>query len=447
MKHLTFALILSLTLFITNCSPPKEDDAVVATEGGGGGGGGGGGASDTTASSFSVAAHLTPQSRIATGYDSNSYILDNGSVIHWGYYSDENAAKNTNIVDNLTNPRQVATFGSSANGGRHDCAILTDNTSVCWGENSQSQLGDNTTVDCGVGVNSTTPKFQKTACAVPIFDDATAQGNLKEVATAEKFTIWLDNNGKVYSAGDCDSGRLGVSCSSTDHKIGTTVMTGVKDIDAYKNIACAHKTDDTLHCWGENSSNGITSANSNDVETPLQIAASVNKFDVGSGFVAMVHDNGSVFCTDNFYQNNLCSTRLNYPNIKQIYATGVAGLVFDNGTTISYGYNYQGATANKSGNNPQTQSTPSQGWIREGGSDSLIDNVSHMSTGGNGHLIAVMDNGSLVVVGGNNEGQIGGTASNLTCYWRGTGTTPCPDSSQANDQFIYLNVSPTSVGP
>ena len=115
MKHLTFALILSLTLFITNCSPPKEDDAVVATEGGGGGGGGGGGASDTTASSFSVAAHLTPQSRIATGYDANAYIMDNGSIIHWGYYSDENAAKNTNIVDNLTNPRQVATFGSSAN--------------------------------------------------------------------------------------------------------------------------------------------------------------------------------------------------------------------------------------------------------------------------------------------------------------------------------------------
>ena len=58
-----------------------------------------------------------------------------------------------------------------------------------------------------------------------------------------------------------------------------------------------------------------------------------------------------------------------------------------------------------------------------------------------------MDNGSLVGVGGNNEGQMGGTASNLTCYWQGNAVTPCADSSQTNDVFIYLNVSPTSVGP
>ena len=152
-------------------------------------GGGGGGSS--------VAAYLTPQSRLATGYDANAYIMDNGSVIHWGYQSGQDNAKNTNIVDNLTNPRQVATYGSNAAGGRSDCAIKTDNTSVCWGENSQSQLGDNTTTDCGVGTYSTTPRFQKTACAVPIFDDNTAQGNLKEVGMGEKFTVWLDNNGKV----------------------------------------------------------------------------------------------------------------------------------------------------------------------------------------------------------------------------------------------------------
>jgi len=157
-----------------------------------------------------TAPNLTPQSRLSAGGDTNAYILDNGSVVQWGFGSGANNAKT--IVDNLTNARQVATFGTSGDSyGAHTCVITTDNTSVCWGENSKGQLGDNTTTDCGVG---SSPAFQKTACAVPIFDDSTAQGNLKKVVAGSKATVWLDNNGKVYSAGQCNSGKLGISCSS-----------------------------------------------------------------------------------------------------------------------------------------------------------------------------------------------------------------------------------------
>ena len=362
----------------------------------------------------------------------------------------KNNAKNNNFVNNLTNARQITIYGSSANGGQHACAIKTDNTSVCWGENAKRQLADNTTADCGYGDSSSTPQYQKTACATPIFDDNTAQGNLKEVAAGEKFTVWLDNNGKVYSSGECSGGRLGNGCTDNNTKTATTVMTGVKDIDVQRYIACAHKNDNTLHCWGENSGNQITSAHSNDVQTPLQIATNVSQFDVGAGYVAILYDNNTTFCTDTFYQSRLCSDEFSAytSNIKQIYGSGVVGVVLDNGTQASYGYDYQGAVGDKTGNSPQKIYAPVQGWIQEDGSQSLIDNISYVATGGNGHLLAIMDNGSVVGVGSNNSGQIGGTASNLTCYWQGSANTPCPDaSSGATDVWIYLGLSPTSVSP
>ena len=225
-----------------------------------------------------------------------------------GYLAAANVAKNTLIVDNLT-ARQITIHGSFSNGGTHACVIKTDNTSVCWGENSVGQLGDNTTTDCGAG---SSPTYQKTACTVPIFDDNSAQGNLKKVAAGSKFTLWLDNSGKVYSAGECSSGRLGNGCTDNNTKIATTVMTGVKDIEVANTRSCALKTDNTLHCWGGNSSNNLTFAHNNNVETPLQIGINVNKFAVGGYYVAMIHDNNTVFCTDNWYQDGiaLCNTKL-----------------------------------------------------------------------------------------------------------------------------------------
>ena len=395
-----------------------------------------------------TASMLTPQTRISSGYDANAYILDNGSIVQWGFGSWEHARKTEGIVDNITNATQISIHGGYNNSNKTTtCVITSDNHSVCWGEGSDGQLGDGISTDCGAGVSNT---YQKTACAVPVFDDATAQGNLKKVRVGQKSTFWLDNNGKVYSAGICDSGRLGVSCSS-NHTTAKTVMTGVKDIDVHSSIACAHKNDNTLHCWGENSGNQITDANSNDVETPLQIGTSVKHFATGSGWVAMVHDNNTVFCTDNWKSSisGMCANKFSpHTNIKDVYATaGVTGLLLDNGTHVSFGYDYGGSMADKTGNSPQNNYTVSYGWIQENGSQTIADNITYISGRGNGHLLAIMDNGSVIGVGANNSGQMGGSNSSLTCYWNGSSSSPCADSSQTNDVWIYLGLSPTQVVP
>jgi len=103
--------------------------------------------------------------------------------------------------------------------------------------------------------------------------------------------------------------------------------------------------------------------------------------------------------------------------------------------------------ADKTGGSPATNLTVTHGWIQEDGSQSLTNNITHIDGGGSNHAIGIMDNGSVIGVGSNSQGQLGGTASNLTCYWNGTPTTPCPVSATANDVWIYLNLSPTQVGP
>jgi hypothetical protein len=374
-----------------------------------------------------------------------AYILDNGSVIQWGYYTDEAAARSTKVVDNLTNARQVAIHGTTSTGGVHACVIKTDNTSVCWGENSASQLADNTTTDCGVGVNSTTPKFQKTACAVPIFDDNTAQGNLKQVAAGWKATLWLDNNGKVYSAGECSNGRLGNGCTDNNTNTATTVMTGVKDIDMMNSIACAHKTDNSLWCWGgQNGYNYITSDNTSDIQTPIQVATNVEHFDVGNTFIAMVKSDNSIFCTNSWkHSSALCANKFSsYTAVKDMYASSSAGLLLDNGSQVAYGYDYNGVLATKTGNSPQNNYTVQHGWIHEDGALSQTDNITYIEEG-NSTFFGIMDNGSVVGVGANNNGQMGGTADQLTCYWNGSASTPCADGSQVNDVFIYLGLDPS----
>lgn len=434
--------IILICMLISGCALVGLEEEEKITAGGGSGGG------NTGGSSASVP-NLTPQSRLSAGGDTNAYILDNGSVVQWGYESGANNAKT--IVDNLTNARQVSTFGTSGDSyGAHTCVITTDNTSVCWGENSKGQLGDNTTTHCGVG---SSPAYQKSACAVPIFDDSTAQGNLNKVVAGSRATFWLDNNGKLYSAGQCESGRLGISCGGGNQKTATTVMTGVEDVDMHRGIACALKTDSTLHCWGENSGNDITNDNTSDIQTPIQIATNVKHFDVAGNHVTMVHDNDTVFCTDNWYtkSSNIgkCADKFSsYTNVKRIYATqDVTGLLLDNGSQVSYGVDSSGLLADKSGGSPATNLTVTHGWIQEDGSQSLTNNITHIDGGGSDHAIGIMDNGSVIGVGSNSEGQLGGTASNLTCYWNGTPTTPCPVSATANDVWIYLNLSPTQVGP
>ena len=447
---LLFAIVVGGILTLSSCSPPCDDGNYLgtveecsvtadATSSGGSGGSSGG--------SSSSSSNLTPRNRLASSYYFSQYILDNGSVVEWGV-TNSGTVENYYTVDNLTNAIAVSGYGQSVSDGVHTCAIKADKTAVCWGDNRYGQLGDNTTTDCGTTASATSAA---TACAIPIFDDPTAQGNLKFVEAGKHFTLWLDNNGRVYVHGRCDSGRLGLSCSSTDVLTATTVMTDVKDIQANAGIPlwCAHKNDNSLWCTGTNSGKIINDSSSSTISVPTQIATNVAHFGMNEISVGIVYDNNSVHCTSNFpdlggsyyYCNNVVTTT----NIKQVVGVYRSMMfVLDNGSAWTYGHASNGSFAAGNGN------TNNFGWntvdnttthlYSVNADGTLMTNLDYVTTGGSG-AFGILDNGTLVGVGGNNkyERVPKNQMSNTQCAWNGT-VGAVTQASQTCDRWMTMPI-------
>ena len=392
---------------------------------------------------------LTARNRLDAGYHSTAFIYDNGSAATWGYVPSL-TANSPLIIDNLSRAKAVSVMavGTSA---AHGCAIKDDGTGVCWGRNNYGQLGDNSTTDCGQTANNSTP-IGPTACATPVFDNPLAQGALSIVETAHSMTLWLDNNGTLYSHGYCDSGRLGLSCTDGSNVLTpTTVMTSVKDVQAAQSVAmwCARKTDDTLWCTGENSGNGVTTDNTTDIQTPIQVASNVEHFGLFARTWGVVHDNNTIHCGDNYLNagvpSSVCSQKLaGITNVKQISGNAQnIMLVLDNGSTISYGYNYAGTILHGSGNSPQNDYNISGSIYLDGTS---MDNLSYI-TGGNTHLMGILDNGSVVGGGGNSGREHIPTNyfSSHQCSWRSSGAQDMSGSAQVCDRWIFNPVQPSGL--
>ena len=312
-------------------------------------------------------------------------------------------------MDNLTNARQISVFAMN-NSSVVACAVKNDHTTVCWDQNLYGELGNGGSgwsAHCGNASSTTTAE---TACAVPIFYDNSAQGNINRVAVGYYFPLWLDNKGKVYSAGKCENGVLRTGCTD-NQTTAVTVMTGVKDIKVHprNQIACALKIDNTLHCWGENNSNEITSAHANDIETPLEIATNVAHFGVfGASHstpkctIGFAYDNGTISCTTGWF-----SLR---------------------GTTFTCQNKYAGITK-------FADSTPA-------------NNVSYIAGGsfdsGMSHILGILDNGSVVGVGSNNYYQMVPTnrMSSTICAWQGTVAAITQDAQKC-DRWAILPIGPS----
>ena len=180
-----------------------------------------------------------PVTAIATGGAHSCALAADGTVSCWG--KDDAGQLGNGLVTTSATSTPVTVVGLSGvtaitAGTGHTCALTTDRTVHCWGDNSAGQLGDGTTT------NSATP------VSVVGLSGVTA------ITAGFGHTCALTADQTVHCWGDNYDGQLGDGTKWTNSATPVTVvgLSGVTAITAGYANSCALTRDGTAHCWGNN---------------------------------------------------------------------------------------------------------------------------------------------------------------------------------------------------
>jgi alpha-tubulin suppressor-like RCC1 family protein len=229
--------------------------------------------------------NLSGVAQMIAGDEFACALLTNGTAKCWGLGesgqrgdgSFSTFALNPVNVNSLTGAVAIAaSYG-------HTCALLSNATLKCWGENREGQLGNGTTANPGTAQPVT----------VSGISGATA------VATGAYHTCALLNTGTVRCWGRNHQGQLG-NGTATSSSLPVTVsgLSGVAKISGGGVHTCAVLTDGTMRCWGENVFGQLGTGSTATSYTPVQVAGITNAVDVSVGWrhtCALLAD-GTVRC-------------------------------------------------------------------------------------------------------------------------------------------------------
>jgi alpha-tubulin suppressor-like RCC1 family protein len=321
--------------------------------------------------------------QISAGYEHSCALLSDNSVWCWGRNSfGELGISNTTNRSTIPVKVQFAA-GTSASvkaiaaGTYHSCAVFSDETAQCWGDNEFGELGDGTTTSTSVPVtvmaSATTPQLRLSG--------------IQSISTGGKFTcaVVSDSTSTSGNIAKCwgygSSGQLGTGCSGCKASYPSTVVTntttntllrGVSSVSAGSSHACAVLTGGATYCWGSNVNGRLGNGSTTDSNLPQQV------YDGASTMVA----------TD-------------------VSAGGFSTCALVNSSVRCWGYNYYGQLGSGSNNLQETNSV----------SVTLPDNsnnsVIQISTGDK-HACAVAQSGDIYCWGQGASGQLGRDPSLLS---------------------------------
>jgi len=264
---------------------------------------------------------------LAAGQDHGCALRASGQVRCWGYGGlGQLGYGNTDTIGDDEAPAQAGdvplpgAVASLAAGRSHTCAVLEDGRVACWGANNSGQLGlghtnyigDDETVDAATGivplpglVAEVTAGFEHT-CARLESGDVICWGRQTEgqLGTGEPNAIGDDET--VDTIGPIDLGGSAI------------------DIDAFNNHTCAVLEGGGVRCWGNNGSgqlgNGDETYDSvGDRKTPAEAGVVMLdepavQVETGTSHSCAVLVNGNVRCWGSDYANGVTDDSYAYYN-------------------------------------------------------------------------------------------------------------------------------------
>ena len=190
---------------------------------------------------------LTSVLHISAGEEHMCAVKTDGTVWCWG--NGVSGRLGNNQTGNEASPVQVennSVPGASylpdvtevASGGEFTCALKTDATVWCWGENGSGQLGDGTTSDKSYAVQ------------VGI-DPAGNLTSASAVDAGNAHACVVRNGGEVWCWGNKADGRFGNNTSSgTETMAVQTLFAAARSVHTAEKTTCIIETDGTAQCSG-----------------------------------------------------------------------------------------------------------------------------------------------------------------------------------------------------
>jgi alpha-tubulin suppressor-like RCC1 family protein len=240
---------------------------------------------------------------VTAGNQHTCALLSSGTIDCWGsnsYGQLGNGTNGTPIVDvNSTAqavkvPRVLGSVSAVALGGGHGCALLQTGVLVCWGSNSNGQLGDG--VVSGVAF---------TPVGVSGVTNATA------ITAGDEHTCALLSGGSVDCWGSNSNGQLGDGSQGVVNSSWTPVavlgLSSATAITAGSDHSCALISDGTVDCWGWNNHGQLGDGTTTDSPTPQAVSGIANAIAIAAGgehTCALISD-GTVDCWGWNYRGQL----------------------------------------------------------------------------------------------------------------------------------------------
>jgi alpha-tubulin suppressor-like RCC1 family protein len=212
---------------------------------------------------------LTNAVSLAAGYNHACALLADGTARCWGDNVDGQLGDPSTPTGSSV-PVTVSGLNAAtaiATGAFHTCAVLTDRTLRCWGQNDQGQLGD------GTRTNSFRP--------VPV---AGVTG-VTAVSGGAVHTCAALTNGTVQCWGENEFGQLGDGTTmSSSMPVQVVGITGAVAISAGWRHACAALQDGTVRCWGQNEFGQLGDGTTTSSTTPVRTLGITGATAVNAGW-------------------------------------------------------------------------------------------------------------------------------------------------------------------
>lgn len=256
--------------------------------------GGNGTNTDTTVPT--VVTGLANVTSIAAGCKHMCASLDSGGVKCWGWDDEGQLGDGTN--NNSSAAIDVKNIPSGAiyvSAGFHSSCAAFPNGAQCWGDDSTGELGDGKQTASNVPVDTTQLTFGPvimTSGAYHVFayglgpsgqNDFALWGTnpftgglagaLTNASAGNNYTCALQN-GAVLCWGQNDQGQLGRGATSDADQTAQQVKglsTGVTDLGAGYDHACAFVGPNKIQCWGDNGNGELGNNSTTEANAPVDV--------------------------------------------------------------------------------------------------------------------------------------------------------------------------------